>query len=299
MGRRVGIQGVGLAAGLWAIASVMTPLSAHAYTARQEVFLARQSVEETYPTFLRRAEQAARAAAQRYFDRDLLVSEVAITIVGESQGSTIPILALHASRYQWRNRPDPRYWITHFATAKTLLGFEEPVTPPPAPAVEAPPTTAPAAAGPPASDRCSSPSDANDPNQALLADACALAEQLVGRDRFPSLVAGSSSSATTGLAASCQTNLANLPAFRSASPAPPAVSEVYEVLRGVYLVSPPLNTWVEATETTPVPPSFACVYRHSPDPRQGMGILVARPIPAEWQPTYSLQLRERQQQPSR
>ncbi len=295
-GLRSGLQTLGLAAGLWAIALLTVTPIAVAYTARQEIFLARQSAEETYDTFLRRAEQAARAAAQRYFDRDLLITEVAITVVGESQGSTIPILALHVSRYQWRNRPDPNRWITHFATAKTLLGFADPVTAPPSPTAASPASAPPVAAGPSASDRCSPPSDPNDPNQARLADACALAEQLVGADRFPGLVAGSSSTATTGLAASCQTNLGNLPAFRSAGPSSPPVSEVYEVLRGVYLVSPDLTPWVEADEDTPAPTGFACVYRHNPDPQQGMSILVARPIPAGWQPTYSVQLRQRQEQ---
>lgn len=291
-----GLEGLGFAAVVWAIAALMAAPIAQAYTARQEIFLARQSVEETYDTFLRRAEQAARAAAQRYFDRDVLITQVAITVVGESQGSTIPILALHASRYQWRNRPDPNRWITYFATAKTLLGFAEPAAPSPAPTVTPPAPAAPVAAGPPASDRCLPPGNPDDANQALLADACALAEQLVGVDRFPNLVAGSTSTATTGLAASCQTNLGSVAAFRSAGPSSPPVSEVYEVLRGVYLVSPDLNAWVEANEDMPAPTGFACVYRHNPDPQQGMSILVARPIPAGWQPTYSVQLRQRQQQ---
>lgn len=293
---RIGLQGLGLATGLWAIAALTAAPIAQAYTARQEIFIARQSAEETYDTFLRRAEQVARAAAQRYFDRDLLITEVAITVVGESQGSTIPILALHVSRYQWRNRPDPNRWITHFATAKTLLGFTEPAMAPPTATVASPAPAPPIAAGPPASDRCSPPGNPDDPGQTLLADACALAQQLVGADRFPNLVAGSSSTATTGLAASCQTNLDNLPAFRSAGSASPPVSEIYEVLRGVYLVSPNLTAWVEADENTPAPTGFACVYRHNPDPQQGMSILVARPIPAGWQPTYSVQLRQRQQQ---
>lgn len=290
---RMGLQGLGLAAGLWAIAALTATPIAQAYTARQEVFIARQSAEETYDTFLRRAEQAARAAAQRYFDRDLLITAVTITVVGENQGSTIPILALHVSRYQWRNRPDPNRWITYFTTAKTLLGFTEATAAPPAPTVASPAPTPPVAASPPATDRCRPPSNPNDPNQALLADACALAEQLVGADRFANLVAGSSSTATTGLAASCQTNLGNLPAFRTTGSSSPAVTETYEVLRGVYLVSPNLTAWVEANENTPAPSGFACVYRHNPDPQQGMSILVARPIPTGWQPTYSLQLRQR------
>ncbi|WP_448561753.1 hypothetical protein [Trichothermofontia sp.] len=292
----LGVLMLGMSGGFWAIATLTATPIAQAYTARQEIFLARQSAEETYDTFLRRAEQAARAAAQRYFDRDLLVTEVAITVVGESQGSTIPILALRASRYQWRNRPDPSRWITHFATAKALLGFADPVTAVPAPANPPPETAPPAAAGPSPSDRCRPPNNPNDPTQTLLADACTLAEQLVGADRFPNLVAGSSSTATTGLAASCQNNLRNLPAFRNASPTPLTVSEVYEVLRGVYLVSPDLTAWVEADTENPAPSGFACVYRHNPDPQQGMSILVARSIPAGWQPTYSMQLRQRQEQ---
>ena len=106
----------------WLSLSVIVPQGAHAYTARVNVALNREP-RESYRSFLRRAEAVARAAAQRSFDRDILVTDVAVTIVGQNNGAIAPILSLEVSRQAWRRRPDPQRWATYFPDTQNLLRF--------------------------------------------------------------------------------------------------------------------------------------------------------------------------------
>src|SRR4028119_1780266 len=69
----------------WLLGVAVAPESAQAYTSAVNVSLSRQP-GESYQSFVRRAEAVARAAAQRSFDRDILVTEVAVTIKGENDG---------------------------------------------------------------------------------------------------------------------------------------------------------------------------------------------------------------------
>lgn len=108
--------------GGWFIPAAIAPPAAHAYVARIDIALEIQT-GETYDAFLRRAESVARAAVQRSFNRDVLISEVYAIIVGQRQGSSVQVLSLQVSRDQWRQRPDPRRWATYYSSAKFLLGF--------------------------------------------------------------------------------------------------------------------------------------------------------------------------------
>ena len=116
---------LGAASCLWLGQAAIAPPMAQAYTSRVSLFLPRQ-LDESYETLIRRSEITARAAAQRSFDADLLVTEVIITVVGENQGISVPILTLQATREQWRNRPDPQYWSTYYPDARALLGVPTP-----------------------------------------------------------------------------------------------------------------------------------------------------------------------------
>ncbi len=134
---------LGTAIPLWLVCEAIAPTSVQAYTAR--VDLAIDSLpEENYETIIRRAEAAARAAAQRSFDQDILVTDVSVIVSAQNYGAIAPVLALEVSRPQWRNRPDPHVWATYFKTARSLLFFgrDSPTTnsPPPVPAT---PTTTP------------------------------------------------------------------------------------------------------------------------------------------------------------
>ncbi|BAY12675.1 hypothetical protein [Calothrix sp. NIES-2098] len=131
---------------VWFAWEAIAPQIVRAYTARVDLAIDRLP-EENYETLLRRAEAAARAAAQRSFDQDILVTDVSVIVSVQSLGAIAPVLALDVTRPQWRTRPDPQRWATYFKTARALLFFEKnPVTPnsaqspvPPNPAQNPPP----------------------------------------------------------------------------------------------------------------------------------------------------------------
>jgi hypothetical protein len=107
---------------------------------------------ESYDTLIRRAEAVARAAAQRSFDRDLLINQISVVILAQNQANTVPILTLSTTRSQWRSRPDARRWATYYPSAKPLLGFDNrqptAATPAAAPATTSPDMMAPGAQSP-------------------------------------------------------------------------------------------------------------------------------------------------------
>ncbi|MEO1401540.1 MAG: hypothetical protein AAFV72_09890 [Cyanobacteria bacterium J06635_1] len=111
---------LGVTGSLWLTEALIMPKTACAYVARLDLFLTRER-GETYDTFIRRAEMAARAGAQRSFDQDLLITEVAINVIAESEGLSIPVLNLEVDRSQWRNRPETRYWATYYRMARDLF----------------------------------------------------------------------------------------------------------------------------------------------------------------------------------
>lgn len=108
----------------WVLGGAIAPQSAQAYTSAVNVSLSRQA-GESYQSFVRRAEAVARAAAQRSFDRDILVTEVAVTITGQNDGAIAPILSLEVTRQSWRSRPDPQRWATYFPDTQSLLRFTQ------------------------------------------------------------------------------------------------------------------------------------------------------------------------------
>ena len=107
----------------WLLTEAIAPQVVRAYTARVDLAFDRLP-EENYETVLRRAEAAARAAAQRSFDQDILVTDVSIIVSVQNYGAIAPVLTLEVSRPQWRSRPDAQNWATYFKTARSLLFFE-------------------------------------------------------------------------------------------------------------------------------------------------------------------------------
>jgi hypothetical protein len=98
------------------------PHSSHAYIARQEIRVERLK-NESYDAFIRRSELVSRAAIQRAFDRDIVMSSVVLFIMGQHQGMEAPVMSVEVSRSQWQARPDARVWATYYRMAQTLLGF--------------------------------------------------------------------------------------------------------------------------------------------------------------------------------
>jgi hypothetical protein len=122
---------LGLGGSLCLVTSAIAPQVALAYTSRLNLTLERQP-NESYDTLVRRAEAVARAAAQRSFDNDILVTEAEIIVTGQHIGLSAPILTLAVNRDNWKNRPDARRWSTYYPNSKQLLRIDDPVAATPA-----------------------------------------------------------------------------------------------------------------------------------------------------------------------
>ncbi|MEC4817245.1 MAG: hypothetical protein SAK29_28840 [Scytonema sp. PMC 1069.18] len=109
---------------LWFVSEAIFPQLVQAYTARVDLSIDRLP-GDNYETLLRRAEAAARAATQRNFDQDILVTDVSIYVSVQNYGAIAPVLVLEVSRPQWRTRPDPQLWAKYFKTSRSLLFFGE------------------------------------------------------------------------------------------------------------------------------------------------------------------------------
>jgi hypothetical protein len=81
--------------------------------------------DEGFTVMTRKAEILARSAAQRTFDRDVLVSDVSVKVTAQNlnQDQAAIILQLIVSRRDWASRPDPKIWATYFPMAKSLIGI--------------------------------------------------------------------------------------------------------------------------------------------------------------------------------
>jgi len=110
----------GLGLGVAALPTMLQPAPAQAYVSQLAVSLD-SGASTSYRTIVRRAEQVARAAAQRSFDNDILVTEVNVTVTGSNGGIEMPVLSLNVSRNQWRGQPNPKRWATYYPMSENLL----------------------------------------------------------------------------------------------------------------------------------------------------------------------------------
>ena len=114
----IGVTGIN-----WLTLETITPQVAQAYVANVNVNLSRQ-LGETYETLLVRGLAVARAAVQRSFDKDILITEVKVTISGENKGAIAPIMIVEVSRQEWNKIPEAKSWVSYIPNADILLGFE-------------------------------------------------------------------------------------------------------------------------------------------------------------------------------
>jgi hypothetical protein len=82
--------------------------------------------DEGFTVMTRKAEILARSAAQRTFDRDVLISDVSVKVTAQNlnQDQAAIILQMIVSRRDWASRPDPKIWATYFPMAKALIGIK-------------------------------------------------------------------------------------------------------------------------------------------------------------------------------
>ena len=108
---------VGVGGGL--VPTLVTPPVAQAYTSRVNLLIVREP-GESFETLVQRSEIIARAAIQRSFDADVLMTDVIVTVTGDNQGIAIPILMVPVSRSDWRLSPDVAQWARYFEAARAL-----------------------------------------------------------------------------------------------------------------------------------------------------------------------------------
>ena len=111
--------------GIFAAIAVSTMTITHAAIAeRREVDIRMQvNQDEGFKVMTRKAEILARSAAQRTFDRDVLVSGVSVKVTAQNDDRAAIILQLIVSRRDWASRPDPKVWATYFPMAQRLIGI--------------------------------------------------------------------------------------------------------------------------------------------------------------------------------
>ncbi len=115
---------------VFAIAPLLTLVStlaiaSSAIAERREVDIRlRANQDEGYTVMVRKAEILARSAAQRTFDREVLVSDVSVKVTAQNQDQAAIILQLIVSRSNWASRPDPKIWATYFPMAQALIGIK-------------------------------------------------------------------------------------------------------------------------------------------------------------------------------
>ena len=114
------VLSIGLGLGLASLQAILRPAPAQAYVAQLAVSLD-SGPSNSYRTIVRRAEQVARAAAQRSFDNDILITEVNVTVTGSNGGVAMPVLSLNVSRNQWRGQPNAKRWATYYPMSESLL----------------------------------------------------------------------------------------------------------------------------------------------------------------------------------
>jgi hypothetical protein len=105
-------------------ALVMPPV-AQAYTSRVNLYIVREQ-GESFTTLVQRSEIIARAAVQRSFDADVLMTDVIVTIIGDNQGISVPILTVPVSRGEWRLIPDVTQWAQYFEASRYLVMDDAP-----------------------------------------------------------------------------------------------------------------------------------------------------------------------------
>lgn len=114
---------LGLTTGLWLTMTASIPQIAYAETANVDLTIDRRP-NETYENLVKRAEAAATSAVAASFNQNRQATDVSITVVARNSGAIAPVLSLEVNRNEWSSF-NARRWITHFNSARSLLGFDQ------------------------------------------------------------------------------------------------------------------------------------------------------------------------------
>lgn len=110
------------------LTATVAPQVVYAQTAQVELSVTRQG-DESYESFLNRAEATAKKAIDSRFAKDKSLQDIQVTLLGENQLNISPVFDIAVSRNNWKSNPNPETWANYYTTSKYLLGFENPGTP--------------------------------------------------------------------------------------------------------------------------------------------------------------------------
>lgn len=80
----------------------------------------------SYEALVQQAEQMASSLVQQSFS-DATVTQVSLRILGEHNGSEVPVLYITVTRSDWQSNPDIRTQARYFGRpSAVLLGFTQP-----------------------------------------------------------------------------------------------------------------------------------------------------------------------------
>jgi hypothetical protein len=108
--------------------SIAVPTPAQAEPRQIQLLLNSQG-NQNFEALIRQAESVAQNYIQQAFAESLEVTEVSVTIVGEHNGATVPLLSSTVSRSNWQAKPTVQAWTRYFGSAEVLLGFTAPQQP--------------------------------------------------------------------------------------------------------------------------------------------------------------------------
>jgi hypothetical protein len=95
-----------------------------AFTLYRDIAITRQR-DESFDALNIRGQAISRAYVQQSFDQDILVSEVVLTVIAQNQGLIAPIFKVTVTRDEWRNNPNPEFWLSAYSTSSSLLNMGE------------------------------------------------------------------------------------------------------------------------------------------------------------------------------
>ncbi|MBW4660573.1 MAG: hypothetical protein KME15_18025 [Drouetiella hepatica Uher 2000/2452] len=81
------------------------------------------SDDQSYAAVIERAEAMAGNSIAQAFAGNPSITEVAVKVTGDRNGSLSPLLFVKVSRADWQNRPNVQAWAQYLGDASILLGY--------------------------------------------------------------------------------------------------------------------------------------------------------------------------------
>jgi hypothetical protein len=118
---------MGLYRPLWGIilvlSSLLATISIASAETRERNLLLDSNSNQSFETLIQQAQDLAKDSIEQEFAENSEVTEVSILVLGERNGSIVPLLRSRVSRSEWQRDPRIYRWTRAFSTSGMLLGF--------------------------------------------------------------------------------------------------------------------------------------------------------------------------------